>query len=216
MARGAGTVVIKLLGDAAQLQRTLGDVEKTTKSFGDKLSGVGTKLTLGLTVPLVAGLGAATKAAIEDEAAQAKLAKTLENTVGATDKVVASVEGYIAKAMEASTFSDDELRPAFAALVSETRNVSEAQDLMRTAMDLAAARGIPLEEAANKLIQAHNGQTRGLRELGVETKNAEGTAASFKDVMVDVNSVVGGQAAEALETTAGKSTQLKNRLGEMS
>lgn len=212
---GKGTVVIKLLGDAAQLQRTLGDVEKTTKSFGDKLTGVGSKLTAGLTVPLVAGLGLATKAAVEDEAAQQKLAKTLENTVGATDKVVKKVEEQITAFQKVSTFTDDELRPSFAALVSETRNVEEAQNLMRTAMDLAAARGIPLEEAANILVKAHNGQTRALAALGIETKNTEGTAASFSSVMEDVNSVVGGQAQAALDTTAGKAAVFKRDLGEM-
>ena len=215
MARGGGTVVIKLLGDAAQLQKTLGDVEKTTRSFGDKLGSVGNKLTLGLTVPIVAGLGAATKAAAEDEAAQQKLALTLQNTVDATDEVVRKVEEQITAFQKVSTFTDDDLRPAFAALVSETRNVKEAQDLMTTAMDLAAARGIPLEQATQLLIKAHNGQTKGLAALGIETKNAEGKAAEFSSVMEDVNKVVGGQAAAALDTAAGKSAALKRDIGEM-
>jgi hypothetical protein len=222
MVKGAATVVVNIIGKADELKRSLdqadrelGGFSNKLDAFGKKTMATGAKFTAGLTLPIVAGLGAATKAAVEDEAAQAKLANTLENTVGATDSVVRSVEAHIAKMMQASTFADDELRPAYENLVRETRNVQEANTLLATAMDLAAAKGISVEAASMILVKAHNGQTRALKDLGVETKNTEGTAASYADIMRDVNEVVGGAAAAAAETAAGKTKILQRDMGEL-
>lgn len=216
MARGAGTVIIKIVGDAAGLNRELNEADRKLGGFGDNV-----KNNMGKVAGALAGLGVArilgdsTRAAADDEAAQMRLATALRNTVGANDEVVASVERQIEGFMKVSTFSDDDLRPAFQALATETRNVKEASDLMSTAMDLAATKNISVEEAANLLIKAHNGQTRGLAALGVEVKNAEGKAAAFGDVMRDVNQVVGGQAAAALDTSAGKAAQNTIKMGEL-
>jgi phage-related protein len=219
---GAGTVTIPIVGDVTKLRKALGDADSELGGFTSKVDGVGQKLgqfgktmTVGVTLPIIAGLGLATKAAVEDEAAQARLKKTLENTVGASDGVVASVEKSIEAMTKQSTFADDQLRPAFENLVRETRSVDEATKLMGTAMDLAAAKGISVEEASGLLVKAHNGQVRGLVALGIETKNAEGKTASFGDIMRDVNVVVGGQAAAALDTAGGQAAQMKVRMGEL-
>lgn len=213
----ARQIVVELLADATKMSRTMDDAGKSAQGLGSKFSSLRSAALPYIAV--AAGVGAElvrmTKAASEDAAEQSKLAVTLENTVDANAALVKSVESYIEAAMKATTYTDSELRPAFGALVSETRNVEEAQKLMATAMDLAAAKNISVEEAANLLIKAHNGQTRGLRDLGVETKNAEDKAASFSSVMEDVNKVVGGQAEAALGTTEGKMTNLKNRFGEL-
>lgn len=208
-------VVVSVLGNIKGLTDSLDDAGKKTGSFGDKVASAGKKMTVFATVPIVGFLGAATKAAADDEQAQALLAKTLKNTTGATDDTVRAVEDQIGAFMKASTFSDDDLRPAYANLVRETRNVAESTALMQTAMDLAAAKGITVEEASMALVKAHNGQTKALAALGVETKNAEGQTASFASIMADTNKVVGGEAQAALDTTAGRSQQMRVRMGEL-
>lgn len=222
MARGSGTVTVSIVGKADKLREALGDSEKQLAGFGkklddfgDKATDLGKKFTTRLTLPIVGGLGLATKAAAEDEEAQAKLAKTLNNTVGATANVVKGVEAQLAAFMKVSTFSDDDLRPAFANLVRSTKDVDEANKLMATAMDIAAAKGLPLEQVSMALAKAHDGNVGALGRLGIATKDTEGQTKSFEQVMRDANATFGGSASDALDTTAGRSKALKRDLGEM-
>lgn len=223
MVAGRGTVTINILGKADSLKNALGQADKDLGGFAGKVDGVGksmmgfgSRMTLGVTGPIVAGLGLATKAAAEDEAAQASLAHTLRNNVvAATDETVAAVERQIEKFMKVSTFSDDELRPAFGNLVRATKDVSEANALLGTAMDIATARGIPLETVTLAMAKAHDGNVGALGRLGIQTKDAEGKTLSFEEVMKNANATFGGAAAAALETSAGKAAQLKVRMGEM-
>ena len=72
---------------------------------------------------LTAALGLATKAAMEDQAAQVQLGLALENVTGASDEQIASAEKFITQMSLASGVADDELRPALASLVRGTKDV---------------------------------------------------------------------------------------------
>lgn len=219
---GRGSVVIKILGDAAGLKRGLSDAEGalggfSTKvdSFSSKMSSFGNKLTVGVTLPVIGFLTQATKAAAEDEAAQVSLAKTLENTTGATESQVGAVENQITAFTKVSAFTDDELRPAYANLVRATRDVESASALMGTAMDIAAARGLPLETVSLALAKAHDGNVGALSRLGVQTKDAEGKTLEFEAVMKNAEKTFGGSAAAALDTSAGRARALRRDMGEL-
>jgi phage-related protein len=222
VARGTGTVIVSIIGKADKLKSTLDQSGKDLDGFGDKMAGfgksamvTGAKFTAGLTLPIVGGLGLATKAAVEDAEAQSKLAKTLQNTVGASAAVVKSVEDQISGFMKVSTFADDELRPAFENLVRSTKDVDEANKMMGLAMDIAAAKGLPLSQVSMALAKAHDGNVGALGRLGIATKDNEGKTKSFEQVMKDASETFGGSAANALDTSAGKSKALTRDLGEL-
>lgn len=222
MARGSGTVTVSIIGKADKLKSAIDESEQKVAGFGAKLDGfgqkatdLGKKFTTRLTLPIVGGLGLATKAAADDAEAQTKLATTLRNTVGAGDDVVKSVEDQISAFMKVSTFSDDDLRPAFSNLVRSTKDVGEANKLMTTAMDIAAAKGLPLEQVSMALAKAHDGNVGALGRLGIATKDSEGKTKSFERVMSDANKTFGGSAADALDTTAGRSKALTRDMGEL-
>lgn len=226
MGRGSGTVTVSIVGKVANLRSALGQAEGDLKKFGDtaehtggRFGKMGGAVQAAGSAMLAAGIGTLLKdsadAAAEDEAAQAKLAKTLKNTVGATDAVVKSVEGYISKAMRASTFSDDELRPAFENLVRSTRDATEANTFLKQAMDIAAATGKPLEQVSMAIAKAHDGNVGALGRLGIATKDASGQTLSFEQVMLNASGTFGGSAANALDTSAGKATAFKRDLGEL-
>jgi phage-related protein len=215
MRRVARQLTIELVGEASKFIKSLDDAEKKSQSFGDRIQDVGKKMTAFVSVPVAAFLGAATKAAAEDEQQQAQLAKTLENTVGASDKVTKSVEAQILKWQKVSTFADDQLRPAFENLVRSTGNVEQANKLMATAMDIAAARGLPLEQVTLAMSKAHDGNVGALGRLGIATKDASGKTLEFDEVMANATKTFGGSAQAALDTTAGKSQAFKRDLGEL-
>lgn len=93
----------------------------------------------------VAGLGYAladaTKAAMEDQAAQAELARTLTISASATDAQVKANEDFISSLSMASGIADDQLRPALASLARGTKDLGTAQDALSLAMDISTATG---------------------------------------------------------------------------
>lgn len=208
-------LVAKLSLDGGGFSKGIDDAEKKTGSFGDKIGAAGTKMTAFATVPIVGFLGAATKAAAEDEAAQANLAKALENSVGATKGTIAAVEEHIGKMMKASTFTDDELRPAFRDLVTVTKDVGKAQDLMAIAMDVAAAKGIPLETATKAVAKASEGQLAAVNKLVPGMIDLKDENLSADEAVKKLAKTFSGQASAATETAAGKASMLKRDMGEV-
>lgn len=213
----ARQLVVELIGDSKRFSKSLDDAGGKVGGLGGKLNGLKSAAlpVVGAVAAVGAGLFALGQMAAEDEAAQVRLATALRNTVGASDAVVASVEGQIEKFQKVSTFTDDQLRPAFQNLVTATKDVDAANLLMGTAMDIAAAKGLPLETVSLALAKAHDGNVGALSRLGIQTKDAEGKTLDFESVMRNANDVFGGQASAAADTTAGKMQILKRDLGEL-
>lgn len=215
MARGSGTVTVSIIGKAESLVTALGDSEKGLKGLGDKLGTAGKRMSTFVTVPIVGFLGVAATAATADADAQAGLATTLRNTVDATDAVIAAVEKQITAFMDVSTFSDDELRPAFEDLVRVTGSVSEANDLMAVAMDVAAAKGIPLETAVKAVAKASEGQFTAVNKLVPGLIDLSDKSLTADDAMAALADTFGGEAQAAMETTGGKAKVAARDMGEL-
>ena len=75
---------------------------------------------------VVGVIGSSVKAAIEDQAAQASLARQIKQSTGATDDQVKSVEKYISGLGRSAAISDDEARPALQKLIVATKDVAKA------------------------------------------------------------------------------------------
>lgn len=161
-----------------------------------------------------AGLLGLAKGAAEDEKAQAVLAKTLQNTAGATKSQVAAIEDYISKTGAATGVTDDQMRPALANLVRATKDVGKAQGLMGLAMDVSAGTGKDLGAVTQALAKAQNGSVGGLAKLGVATKDASGKTMTFDQIQKNLAKTFSGQAAAAAQTTAGKFDRLKLIMAE--
>jgi hypothetical protein len=172
-------------------------------------------------LPAVAAMGALTvaagysiKAAIEDSAAQAILAKTLQNVTGATDGQVAAIESQINAMQMATGVADDELRPAFASLVRVTQDVATATDGLKLAMDISAGTGKDLGSVSDALAKAYGGNYKALGLLSPELKKMIKDGASLDEVMAALAKTFGGQAAVAAGTAQGQFKRLNVALDE--
>ena len=172
-------------------------------------------------LPAVAAMGALTvaagysiKAAIEDSAAQAILAKTLENVTGATDSQVAAIEKQISVMSLATGVADDELRPAFASLVRVTQDVTTANEGLQLAMDISAGTGKDLASVSDALAKAYGGNYKALGLLSPELKAMIKSGASLDEIMVALSKTFGGQAAVAAGTAQGQFKRLNVALDE--
>jgi phage-related protein len=149
------------------------------------------------------------KSAIEDEAAQAKLATTLQNVTGATDAQIAATESWITQQGLSLGITDDELRPALERLTRATGDVEKAQSLASLAFDISAGTGKSLETVSNALGKAVEGNVGGLAKLGIGLDAADLKTMSLDEVTKLLGETFGGQATEKAETFAGKMDRLK-------
>ena len=172
-------------------------------------------------VPAAAGLAAvgvalfdATKGAIEDAAAQDKLALTMRNTTGATDGQIKATENWIAAQGKALGYTDDDLRPALARLMTQTHDVTKAQELMSIAMDVSSGTGKSLSTVTEAMAKAAAGSTTALGKLSPELKQMEKDGASADEMMAALAGTFQDQASIAAGTAQGQFQRLGVALAE--
>ena len=213
---GSRTLKLSILADTADLVKGLKQAEDTSSTFGDKLGGafkaVGTAaLAAGAAIGALAIKSAidGVKSAIEDEAAQAKLAKTLQNVTEATDAQIASVEQYITQTSLATGITDDQLRPSLDRLLRSTQSVTEATRLQSLAIDIAAGTGKGLQQVTEALSKAYDGSFGALKKLGVPIDENIIKTKDFDAAVVTLSQTFAGQADVAANTYAGRFARMK-------
>ena len=218
---GSRTLKLSILGDVDNLNKSLKTATKDVETFGDKMGKVG-KMVGAAFVAAAAAAGAyavkigieGVKAAIEDEKAQTQLALALENATGATQAQIKATEQSILQMSLATGVADDELRPALGRLVRSTGDITKAQDLLSTALDISTATGKPLETVANALGKAYDGNTAALGKLGIGLSAAELKTMDFTQVQSKLTDLFGGAAARNADTYAGRIARMQVAFNE--
>ena len=208
---GSRTLKLSILGDVDNLNKSLKTASGDVDTFGDKVGKAGVAIGKAFAAAAAAAGAAAiaigiegVKAAIEDEKAQTQLAIALENSTGATKAQIKATEDSILQMSLATGVADDELRPALGRLVRSTGDITKAQDLLTTALDISAATGKPVEAVANSLSKAYDGNTAALGKLGIGLSTAELKTMSFEEVQGRLTELFGGAAARNADTYAGQ------------
>ena len=216
MAGQSRTLKLSILADVDQLKKSLaqanGDVDNSSSKMGEfsKKAGMAFAAAGAAAGAYAVKLAVdGVKAAIEDEAAQIRLATALKNATGATNEMIASVEQQILKTSLATGVADDKLRPALQRLSLSTNDVTKAQDLLNLALDISQATGKGLDSVANALGKAYDGNTAALGKLGIGLSSAELKAMSFEETQTRLSDLFGGAAAANAETFAGRLQILK-------
>jgi hypothetical protein len=212
MATGSRTLKLSILGDVSNLNKSLKSADADVSSFGDKITKFGKIAAAGF---IVAG-AAATKFAVDavknaaaDEAAQRTLAKTIENTTGATRDQISAVEDWITTTSLAKGVTDDVIRPAFARLTRSTKDVEESQKLLNLALDISSATGKPLETISNSLGKAYDGNTAALGRLGLGLDQSIIKSGDFDAVYTSLRGTFKGFAEQEANTFEGKLRRLQ-------
>jgi len=219
----AGIPKVKITFDADfdELKRGVKGAEAEVQGFGDKMGKFGKMAGAAFAVAGAAALayGAVllkqgVESAIADEAAQAKLALTLQNVTGATDAQIAAVESQILQTSLLTGVTDDQLRPSFERLLRATQDSDQALRLQKVAIDVAAGSGKSLEAVTNAMAKAAEGNTASLAKLGIGLTSAQLKTMSMDQVTNQLAETFGGQAAAKADTFAGKLEILKNAFNE--
>lgn len=216
MATGTRALTLKLIADIDDFNKNLNKGSDEVEGFGGKIEKFGKMAAVAFAAAAAAAVAYAgkiaidgVKAAIEDEAAQVRLAGALEKATGATRDQIAAVEQQITKTSLATGVADDQLRPALQRLALSTGDTAKAQDLLNLALDVSQATGKPLETVANALGKAYDGNSAALGKLGIGLSAAELKTMSFTEVQGKLSDLFGGAAAANAETFQGRMNRLK-------
>ncbi len=187
------------------------------RSFKDMFTGAAVA-TAGVSAAVVGVAGAlykATQAAAEDQKSQALLARQLQETVGASDGLIASTERLISQQQLLTGVSDTELREALATLVRGTGDAQKSMTLLATATDISAATGKDLASVSIALSKAANGQFTALTRLGIPIDENTKKSKDFNAVLRTLNEQFGGAAKTAAGTFEGQLRILQGQFGEI-
>jgi hypothetical protein len=221
MAGGSRTLKLSILADVDNLRKGLNDAENNVSGFGGKLDGFASKAGLAFAA---AGAAAAAyagklaidgvKSAMDDEAAQAKLATTLKNVTGATAETIAAAEKHIQSMQFQYGLSDSQLRPSLDRLVRSTKDTSEAFKLQALAINISAGTGKDLETVSNALAKAHDGNIGALKKLGVSLDENIIKSKDFDAATRVLSTTFNEQANVQAETFNGKMARMGEVFGE--
>jgi hypothetical protein len=216
MARDYRTLKLEILAETKQFVDDMKKSETQVEGFGGKMEKFGKVAAAAFAAAAAAAVAYAgklaidgVKAALADEAAQARLAKALQNVTGATNQQITAVESQIEKMSLAFGVADDELRPAFQRLATATGDLAQAQDGLQLALDISAATGKSVEAVSNALGKAYEGNTGALSRLGIGLSSAEIKSLGLKGTMDQLADTFGGAATTQANTLEGQINRLR-------
>jgi DNA-binding ferritin-like protein len=187
-----GGVVLNFAAKTTEAARDIGKLTGALDNVRKKAGGADTAMgkmgkaakigIAGAVAGAAAGIGIFVnfaKAAIDDAAAQDKLAASLKKSTKATAKGVDAAEDWIMKTQLMTGVADDELRPALERAARSTKNLKGAQKLVSLALDISARTGKPLAIVMKRLAAANDGNIKGLKGLGITLGDNASNAADY-------------------------------------
>jgi len=185
----------------------LNKAKKDIKGFDKTIKALG-KTFLGLFAAqkmLSFGKASVKAFAADDKAAQI-LGKSLDNL--GVSYANPAVKDFIATLETQTGVLDDQLRPAYQKLLTTTGDWRKSQDLLNTALDLAAMNSTDVVSVAADLSRAYAGNTRGLIKYNLGLSKTQLASMNYEQILVQIAKVSGGQAATAAGTYAGQLDKL--------
>jgi len=218
------TLTVYLAADLKRFSPQLRDAENDLGRFGRGVDGLSNNLTRMLGPALIGAAAAAgvaavafgvegVKAFVDDEAAAAKLATTLDNLGLAHE--TAPVEAMIDALQRQTGVADDALRPAFDRLVRSIGDTKGATDALKLAMDVSAGTGKSLDSVVQGLGKAYDGNTTGLGRLGAGLDKATLATGDMRLITEQLSRTFSGQAQTAADTYQGQLNRLAVGFGEL-
>ena len=139
--------------------KVLEDFGNKTSKMGDNLNSFGNKMTLGVTAPIVAGVTAVTKAAMDWESSFAGVMKTSDEVVDANGKVVYSYQDLeaglrnLAKELPSTHAEIAQVAETAGQLGIATQDITS---FTKTMIDLGESTNMSAENAATSIAKIAN------------------------------------------------------------
>lgn len=116
---------------------------------------------------------------------------------------------------QVTKFGDESVIAAQAMIASFVKEEEQIKAATAASVDLAAAKGMDLVNAADLVSKTLGSSTNALARYGIEVKGAVGSTERLKSLTEGISKVFGGQAAAQALTYSGRITQMSNAFGDM-
>lgn len=179
-------------------------VSKADKAF----SALGKKFAAIFSVGAVIKFGKDSVKAFQDAEKEANLLRAQLESIN-LGFASPFVNQYIDNLALLSGISGGVLTDAFNSLSQATEDVTTAQRLLNTALDVAAGTGKDLRTVTSALQRAYLGETTALAKLRIGYTTADLKARDFDEVLAELQDKFQGSSAKAADTLAGKMARLR-------
>ncbi len=222
-------VTLTFAGDATKLDKAFKDVGASSKSMSDKVEGSSNRASgsfrkfgaaaaaasAAVGVALFAFAKASVGAFVEAEQAQARLSDAFGRFPKLADTNIDKLRELNTAMAGKTKFDDDAFASGQAVLAQFKLSGKQIEDLTPLLADYAAKTGKDLPTAAETLGKSFLGNTRALKELGINYKSTGNLATDTKNITKLLRDQVGGFAEQQGKTAAGQAAILSNKFGEM-
>lgn len=213
MSGSVSELIIKISGDVKEFKGSLDDVVSSTEDFN---------LSLGAIAGIAAAAFAVVSGAIyesldaykEAEEAGKRLTLSLQNQGLYSDLLMQSYRGQAEELQKLTGVDDDAIIKGQAQLQSMIGRVKITKEMSEAALNLGAALGGDATQGFEILGRAMEGNTRGLKQLGIEIDDNLTKEERTEQILRKVTTAYGGL-AESQNQGLGSIKGLKSALGDL-
>jgi hypothetical protein len=184
-------VVLELKAKATELFATIDEVNKSVDDMAGKTMTSGEKLKAGFSqhsgAIALAGAGVigafagvTVEAAAAAETVDAQLKVAIGNAGGSMEEMEPKIQGLDTQFQKLG-FTNEETNTSLSTMTTALGDPAKAMDVMGVAADLARTKHIGLNDAALKVAQAMEGNTKPLKQLGIDLPIHAANAAKVAD-----------------------------------
>jgi hypothetical protein len=208
-----------------QMKSQLNSLSSTAKSESGKVNTSmqqvkGTLLEIGTAMGIAFSVGAviqfgkeSVKAFQEAELNAKKLEFAVKNIAGGNNSAFQKLLEQSKQLQEQSIFSDDQIQQAQKLFLTIGLTTEQVNKLIPAVVDAASATG-DWEGTVDKIRNGLNGQTRGLKELGIFIDSTSDKTTNYNSIQQQLIKFQGATDT-ALTTSAGRWAYLKNQIGDV-
>ena len=171
--------------DSTATETTRADTGLAGLSDAAKVLAVGVAAVTGAAVAAGVAIARVARASIAGERDFLRLDNALRGAGASFDSTDAQLREFFGELQRATRFSGGEAAQAMALITRRTQEFAlsqeELSELTRTSADVAEQLGITLEAASERVVKALEGESRAMRELGVEGETAEEIFAAIQE-----------------------------------
>jgi hypothetical protein len=172
MAGSLASINIKFSADLQQFSTQMQNAQRDIAKMGDKLTSIGSSLSLGLTAPIL-GLGTmAVKTAADFETLRTSLLSTFQGNQDAADSAFKQIQSFAAE----TPYQMEEVLDAFIKL--KNLGLDPSEEALTSYGNTASAMGKSLNQMIEAVADASTGEFERLKEFGIKAKS-EGENVSF-------------------------------------
>lgn len=212
-----GPAMVKSQREVNKLEREL----KLLNQSADKGHPIFTRFTSGIAIGTIAAnaamaafsaltgfLKGTLNAALDSEQAWNDVAASLKRHGDSVYANLPAVKTLGNEMMHLAGVADEEVAVAFRRIYDISGDVQQSMNLTRSAMDLAAGKGMELESAADLVAKAISGEDVSLGKLRISIDKTLPKQQQIAELQATINEHFGGAAQAAMDTTGGKIKEL--------